>query len=52
MRGVPRDDLAMLRGVRKDTVRKQIQILIQKTGDTSFEEAVNSFLREALSEPT
>lgn len=52
VRGVPRENLAMLRGVRKDTVRKQIQILIQKTGDASFEEAVNSFLREALSEPT
>lgn len=52
VRGVPRESLAMLRGVRKDTIKKQIQILIQKTGDASFEEAVNSFLREALSEPT
>lgn len=52
VRGVPREDLPVLRGVRKDTIRKQIQILIQKTGDESFEEAVNSFLREALSEPT
>ena len=51
-RGVPRDSLAQIRGVRKDTIKKQIQILIQKTGDTTFEEAVNSFLREALSEPT
>lgn len=52
VRGVPREDLPVLRGVRKDTIRKQIQILIQKTGDESFEEAVNSFLREALAEPT
>lgn len=52
VRGVPREDIPVLRGVQKDTIRKQIQILIQKTGDESFEEAVNSFLREALSEPT
>jgi len=52
VRGVPREDIPILRGVQKDTVRKQVQILIQKTGDESFEEAVNSFLREALSEPT
>lgn len=52
VRGVPRESLPVLRGVRKDTIRKQIQILIQKTGDETFEEAVNSFLREALSEPT
>jgi DNA-binding NarL/FixJ family response regulator len=52
VRGVPRESIAELRGVRKDTIRKQIQTLIQKTGDESFEEAVNSFLREALSEPT
>jgi DNA-binding NarL/FixJ family response regulator len=51
VRGVPRESLATLRGVRKDTIRKQIQVLIQKTGDASFEEAVNSFLREALTEP-
>jgi DNA-binding NarL/FixJ family response regulator len=51
VRGVPRENLATLRGVRKDTIRKQIQILIQKTGDATFEEAVNSFLREALTEP-
>jgi len=51
VRGVPRESLATLRGVRKDTIRKQIQILIQKTGDATFEEAVNSFLREALTEP-
>lgn len=51
VRGVPREQLPVLRGVRKDTIRKQIQILLQKTGDASFEEAVNSFLREALTEP-
>lgn len=51
-RGVPREKFGTLKGVRKDTIRKQIQILIQKTGDASFEDAINSFLREALSEPT
>ncbi|MBX3230343.1 MAG: response regulator [Labilithrix sp.] len=52
VRGVPREDIPVLRGVKADTIRKQIQVLIQKTGDESFEEVLNSFLREALSEPT
>ena len=35
-----------------DTIRKQIQMLLQKTGDDTFEGAVNSLLREAVAEPT
>lgn len=49
--GVRRDDFSRRRGVRPDTIRKQIQALIQKTGDDNFESAVNSLLREAVSEP-
>ncbi|HSO36997.1 MAG TPA: response regulator [Labilithrix sp.] len=51
-RGLPRDKFATQRGVRPDTIRKQIQALLQKTGDDTFEGAVNSLLREAVSEPT
>jgi len=51
-RGVPRERFSSQRGVRADTIRKQIQALIQKTGDDSFEGAVNSLLREAVAEPT
>jgi two-component system, NarL family, response regulator DevR len=50
--GVPRDKFSSQRGVRPDTIRKQIQALLQKTGDDSFEGAVNSLLREAVAEPT
>ena len=51
-RGLTRDKFAQQRRVRPDTVRKQIQTLLQKTGDDTFEGAVNSLLREAVSEPT
>lgn len=51
-RGLARDQFAQQRGVRPDTIRKQISALIQKTGDDSFEGAVNSLLREAVREPT
>lgn len=51
-RGLARDQFAAQRGVRPDTIRKQIQALIQKTGDDSFEGAVNSLLREAVREAT
>jgi two-component system response regulator DevR len=51
-RGVPRERFSSQRGVRADTIRKQIQALIQKTGDDNFEGAVNSLLREAVAEPT
>ncbi|MDF2698318.1 MAG: Sigma-54-dependent transcriptional regulator, partial [Labilithrix sp.] len=50
-RGVPREEFAIVRGVRPDTIRKQIQSLLMKTGDDSFEGAVNSLLREAVAEP-
>ena len=50
--GVPRHEFSDRRNVRPDTIRKQIQMLIQKTGHDSFEGAVNSLLREALAEPT
>jgi DNA-binding NarL/FixJ family response regulator len=50
--GVARDKFSSRRGVRPDTIRKQIQTLLQKTGDDTFEGAVNSLLREAVAEPT
>ena len=50
-RGVPREKFAAQRSVRPDTIRKQVQSLLQKTGDDTFEGAVNSLLREAVSEP-
>jgi DNA-binding NarL/FixJ family response regulator len=50
-RGVPREEFEIVRGVRTDTIKKQIQTLLTKTGDTSFEAAVNSLLREAVAEP-
>lgn len=50
-RGVPREEFEVIRNVRSDTIKKQIQFLLMKTGDTSFEAAVNSLLREAVSEP-
>lgn len=51
-KGVARENFSSRRGVRPDTIKKQIQMLLQKTGDDSFEGAVNSFLREAVAEPT
>lgn len=50
--GVAREKFSSRRGVRPDTIRKQIQTLLRKTGDDTFEGAVNSLLREALTEPT
>lgn len=50
--GVPRQEFSERRKVRPDTIRKQIQMLLQKTGDDTFEGAVNSLLREAVAEPT
>lgn len=49
-RGVSRDEFSVIRNVRPDTIRKQIQSLLQKTGDTTFEGAVNTLLREAVAE--
>ena len=50
--GVAREKFSSRRGVRPDTIRKQIQTLLQKTGDDTFEGAVNSLLRQAVAEPT
>jgi DNA-binding NarL/FixJ family response regulator len=50
-KGYPRDSFARHRGVRPDTVRKQIQSLLRKTGHDTFELAVNALLREALTDP-
>ena len=50
--GVAREKFAKRRGVRPDTIRTQIKTLVQKTGEDTFEGAVNSLLREALGEPT
>jgi DNA-binding NarL/FixJ family response regulator len=50
-RGVPREEFAIMRGVKPDTIRKQIQALLHKTGDDTFEAAVNSLLREAIADP-
>jgi DNA-binding NarL/FixJ family response regulator len=50
--GVAREKFGSHRGVKPETIRKQIQALLQKTGDDTFEGAVNSLLREAVAEPT
>ncbi len=50
--GVPRHEFSERRSVRPDTIKKQIQTLLQKTGDDTFEGAVNSLLRAAVAEPT
>jgi two-component system response regulator DevR len=50
--GVSRHEFSDRRNVRPDTIRKQIQMMLQKTGNDTFEGAVNSLLREALAEPT
>lgn len=50
--GVPREEISRIRGVQPNTVKKQIQLLLQKTGDDTFEAAVRSLLREALDEPS
>jgi two-component system, NarL family, response regulator DevR len=50
--GISRDHFSARRNVRPDTIRKQIQSMLQKTGNVTFENAVNRLLREALTEPT
>lgn len=49
-RGVPREDFAAIRKVRPDTIRKQVQGVLIKTGDDSFDAAVNRLLRDAIAE--
>ena len=43
--GAPRSRLADLRGVASSTVKKQVQVVLTKTGDTSLEGAVSRLLR-------
>lgn len=43
--GAPRSRLAELRGVASSTVKKQVQVVLTKTGDTSLEGAVSRLLR-------
>ncbi|MBX3185499.1 MAG: response regulator [Labilithrix sp.] len=49
-RGARRSQLASLRGVAPSTVKKQVQVLLGKTGDVSLESAVSRLLREVLHE--
>lgn len=42
-------DIAHARGVAYNTVRKQVQQLMAKTGDTSLASATNRFMRQVLS---
>jgi len=46
--GAQRSRLHELRGVAPSTVKKQIQFLLNKTGDSSFEAAVSRLLRAVL----
>jgi len=48
--GAPRAKLAALRDVEPSTVKKQVQVVLHKTGDTSLEAAVSRLLRAVLDE--
>lgn len=48
--GAPRGRLAELRGVAPSTVKKQVQVVITKTGDSSLEAAVSRLLRAIVDE--
>jgi DNA-binding NarL/FixJ family response regulator len=48
--GAPRSRLADLRGVAPSTVKKQVQVVLTKTGDTSLEAAVSRLLRAIVDE--
>ena len=48
--GAARAKLAQLRGVAPSTVKKQVQIVLTKTGDTSLEGAVSRLLRAIVDE--
>lgn len=50
-RGIPREEFDVIRGVHSNTIKKQIQHILMKTGESTFEAAVNSLLREAVAEP-
>jgi DNA-binding NarL/FixJ family response regulator len=47
-RGTPRRALAAERGVAAGTVKKQVQHLLDKTGDAKLDDAVGRVLRDAL----
>ncbi|MDB4945076.1 MAG: Transcriptional regulatory protein rprY [Labilithrix sp.] len=49
-RGVPRAQLPELRNVAPSTVKKQVQIVLTKTGDSSLEAAVSRLLRAIVDE--
>jgi DNA-binding NarL/FixJ family response regulator len=46
--GTPRRELASVRDVAPSTIKKQVAVLLDKTGDTSIEAAVSRLLRETL----
>lgn len=48
--GAARSRLAELRGVAPSTVKKQVQVVLTKTGDTSLEAAVSRLLRAIVDE--
>ncbi len=48
--GAARSRLAALRGVAPSTVKKQVQIILTKTGDSSLEAAVSRLLRAIVDE--
>lgn len=48
--GALRASLAELRGVAPSTVKKQVQVILTKTGDTSLEGAVSRLLRAIVDE--
>jgi len=50
VQGAARSRLAELRGVAASTVKKQVQIILTKTGDTSLEAAVSRLLRAIVDE--
>jgi DNA-binding NarL/FixJ family response regulator len=48
--GAPRARLAELRGVATSTVKKQVQVVLTKTGDSTLEGAVSRLLRMIVDE--
>lgn len=48
--GASRSQLAAARGVAPNTLKKQVQILLAKTGDSTLDVAVNRLLRTLLDE--
>jgi DNA-binding NarL/FixJ family response regulator len=48
--GAPRARLAELRGVAPSTVKKQVQVILTKTGDISLDGVANRILRTILDE--